>query len=193
MVIQQFQFPSIGRNFSYDFITPTSSSNKSYRLALATLPFLALYHPFSQGLERFCESARLIKAVYLGNINMDTVVSVTALISSLFFHPIGAVVTSLHDASINARHLYKACQEGNHPQAAKEFFQAISSVLYASSLLFENDRLKLATLSAQSLAGIVTSANHFDKGRKIEGIAALIFTRIKIAQLFKEIYQISEP
>ncbi len=170
--------PTVTRNFSNDLPA-------TYSVAKALLPVLALYKPTASSIERLCGVGRLFTAIHAGS-KPDIAFSATALIGLLFFPKWGAVATSLHDASLNARQTYLAFQEGKRLEMVKETVQCIAAVLFVSLHLFKNDRLQLATFGSQVAAYLVTSVDHFKNGRPIEGIAALVFARLKGSQFYNE-------
>ena len=175
----KINLPLIDRNFSHDL--PTSRS-----VATALLPFLALYRPAASSIERLCGVGRFFTAIH-SDSKPDIALSATALIGLLFFPKWGAVATSLHDASLNARQTYRAFQEGKRLEMVKELAQCVAAILVVSLHLFKNDRLQLAKFGSQMVAYLVTSAAHFKNGRLIEGIAALIFARLKGSQFYNEL------
>ena len=175
----KINLPLINRNFSHDLPA-------AFSVVTALLPFLALYRPAASSIERLSGLGRLFTAIH-SDSKPDIAFSGAALIGLLFFPKWGAVATSLHDASLNARQTYVAYQEGKRLEMVKELAHCVAAVLFVSLHLFKNDRLQSATFGSQVVAYLVTSADHFKNRRPIEGIAALLFARLKGSQFYNEV------
>ena len=115
------------RNYKKDL--PELEANSSFafqaqRVVLVALPFISLYKPFGKTLAIGTSAARtltcgveLLSAIKKGdtyNIGksfLNTTLAISSIAGTILFHPLGMLITTGHDLTLNGYHLYQAVVE----------------------------------------------------------------------------------
>ena len=191
----QVHLPSyININVKTDLPSSLPSYTKQVaRVALAALPFFTLYKPFSYPLALGMGGMRLIAAgkdLWDGKQGalpcVHVAVATAALAGTLFGHPLGMLITSVHDLALDLRRLAESLQEGDYKHAMVELLQAINEALYITLFLGAGVEIVVASLSVQFLIGIHRSWDHFQKGEKLEGVSYLLMSLIRGHQAIRQ-------
>lgn len=166
--------------------TSTPPKNLAVRVALAALPFFTLYKPFAYPLSLAAGSLRVFTSMQELSAKrgafqcMSTAAAIAGLAGTLFAHPLGMLIASLHDVAIDLHGLASALSEGDHKDAMLKLLASINDGLYLGLFLGGSAHMVAASLSAQFVLGAARSYLHFKKGdENIEGASQLLMAFIR--------------
>ncbi|MDR3623888.1 MAG: hypothetical protein P4L16_01970 [Chlamydiales bacterium] len=178
------------RDFEHDLPKKIDNSYVSYitRITQVALPFISLYGHAGKVLGVGSSALRAITATNdlyfnpslkgLANLSF----SVVAIAGSVFLHPVGIVITSLHDLGLNFYGIYQAVQTRDILEITKQTTQVANNTLYLFTTVFASIELQIASLTVQVIVSGVSSISEFKKGNWLEGFATLAMGAIRIHQ-----------
>jgi endonuclease/exonuclease/phosphatase family metal-dependent hydrolase len=130
------------------------------------------------------------KALWDGDLGAQqcahVAVAAAALAGTFFGHPLGMLITSMHDLVIGLGRLTESLQEGDYKRAMLELLHAINETLYVSLFLGAGVEIVVASLCAQFLIGIQHSWAHLQKGEQLEGVSHLLMSLIRGHQAIRQ-------
>ena len=185
----------------------STALQKAQRVAVMTLPFLALYKPLGTAITAGMSSVRTLscliqskEALTEGNSKktaialFQTTLAVVAVAGTVFGNVYGMAITSGHDVLINLYEMSQHLQKGEHEQALEKFLQVITNSLYLTMILHGSLEIIVISLAAQILLEGFKSQGSFRKFAKtkdvldlLEGFAHLSMAGIRGYQMQSQI------
>ena len=105
--LNQQDVPNYYREFDHDLTVIKPEELSATRLVLIVLPYVSLYKPASFLLSAgmgSCRAVTNISRYWAGEGSfLETAVSVAALVSTILAHPLGLLVSTVHDIGIEGR------------------------------------------------------------------------------------------
>lgn len=198
--VRPFDPPYYHREYSNDIDrSHEEPSNICQRVTLVALPFLSLYRPFAfpiavgMGATRVYTSAhQLISDIRLGDgkkIFLDvlqTTMAVIALVSTIFAHPIGMIVTTSQDIIFELSDLVQALERGDLEASLTSLTKIISHVFYLALICHGGLELSIASFAMQAITLVIGSRNEFQQGHILEGCGNLLMAAIRIGQGYSQ-------
>jgi len=181
------------RDYSYDIEKPAQPSLYT-RVALASLPFLSLYKPFSFPLSlglgslRLCTSlSHLRKAenknTLISYYFLQTTISVMALAGTLIAHPLGMLISTGNDLCLDLFKLLSSFQEGNFTLSLELLSHVLNHSLYLTLFFHAGLEILIASLATQILLAAYHSQKEFNKGNHLEAFGHLAMAGIRGGQV----------
>jgi hypothetical protein len=165
------------------------------RITLTALPFLSLVKPLSQpisigmnGLRVWNSFDQLLTTIeYFEGSEialqlLQTTISVVALASSIFAHPIGMIVTTAQDIILESITLYHLIQRGEIENGLKCAAKIINNLLYLALICKGGIELSVVSLASQAVMLLISSVDEFQKGHLLEGIGNLLMMGARLYQ-----------
>lgn len=170
------------------------------RMTTVALPFLALYRPLGfplsltlGGLRSFSSISQLITDVQNGGIHagsyafLQVVFSIIALCGTVFAHPLGMLMTTVHDCALDCFSLGTHLFAGEFQSALGNSANLINNTLYLALFLHGSLEIAIASLAMQILIGLSQSAAEFRKGNYLEAGGHLLMGGIRGHQLIGQV------
>lgn len=171
-----------------------------FRVAQVALPFISLYKPLSQplafalGIVRALScSSELVNVLNTGEKNeaifamLQTTISVISVVSTVFAHPAGMLVTTGHDLIINVSQLIEAFKVKDYAKATEVSAHILNNSLHLALFFTGAIEIFVASISIQILLSLYHSSDEFKKGNILEGCAHLLMAAIRTEQLKTQI------
>lgn len=188
------------REYSNDIPKDVEESNQVIRLMQSALPFVGLYDPFgkflagSLGTLRFATSFRDClnseNHQELSSSAFNSVIAIASIAGTVFLHPVGMMITTLHDMGICCYHLYDAARSKDHIETAKQLLHLSNHGLYFVMMLYGSLEWQVASLAMQVIVEGASSAHEFAKGRWLEGTSHMLMTGIRGKQLHAKVEEL---
>lgn len=174
-----------------------SLAHQCQRVALVALPFFSLYKPLSLplslamgGLRTFTSVMQLLESIKQGGNAQDipynllqTTIAVVALAGTIFAHPLGMVISTIHDLTVEVTQLVYHLKKGEYGKAMGSYLGIVNNALYLTLFLHGGLEIAVASLVIQGLTGLYHSQAEFRKGHYIEGLGHLLMSIIRGNQL----------
>jgi hypothetical protein len=170
------------REYAND-IPPQTELGK--RIAVAVLPFLGLHSALRNPLNVFMDSAR----VWNSKNTMDRTLAGIALVSTVFKHPLGQILTTLQDIILEVKKLNK-CR--SHEEASKSLIKILNHLLYVALVTQGGLGLSTICIAIQGVVGLIQARDEFKNDRWIEGCANLLMSCIRLQQLHTQCQQLKK-
>ncbi len=185
------------REYQHDI--PLKESGNYYfdqckRITTLALPFLSLYKPFSfplsltlGGLRSFASLSQLLGGN--GDLKessyavLQTVLSILALSATILAHPLGMLVTTVHDCALNSFSIGQNLFAGDFQGAAGSTANLMNNTLYLALILHGGLEIAIASLAMQVLIGLSHSAAEYRKGNYLEAGGHLLMGMIRGNQM----------
>lgn len=171
-------------------------SSQALRVAKVALPFVALYRPFGSTLACGLSVARTVTTLRecfaaedfqkLSWALFNTCLAVGSVAGTIFFHPLGMLITTLNDIGINIYHVYSAVSQGEMYKAGKQTMRIANNTFYLSVLILGSIELQLASLVLQVLVEGSESYEEFNKGNILEMIGHLGMCMVRGSQSYAQ-------
>jgi hypothetical protein len=198
--VRPFNPPYYHREYSNDLDRSYKEPLNIYkRVTLVALPFLSLYKPLSlpislgMGVSRIYTSAnQLISDIQSGDgkrISFDvlqTTISVVALASTIFSHPIGMIATTSQDIIFELRSLVQSLQKGALETSLVSLTKIINNVLYLALICRGGLELSIASFAMQAIILVISSRDEFKKGHILEGCGNLLMAAVRVNQSYSQ-------
>ncbi len=181
------------REYKNDF-TADQTASFAKRLAVSSLPFLALYKPFTAPIMLVTSALRVYNSI--NNLNecsnedfnyaaLETTLAVSALTLMIFSLPIGMLITTGHDLLKETFQLIEHLEKEDYTRAFESIAHIVNGGLYAALILsgYGAVNILIASLSTQIALGLYHAVKEFNKGNNIEGFAHLGMAYIRSCQL----------
>ena len=170
--------PSPSKNLSW---SDQSNVERFQRVTNVALPFLTLYKPLgfsiSLGLgylRTLSNFSQLIDSIQEGNTSasarqlLQTSIAAASLVSTVFAHPLGMLVTTGQDLLISTESLAMHLKDGKYKKAAEDSLSIINNSLYLAMCMHGGLELSIASLGIQVLAGLYHAQSEMQEGRYLE-------------------------
>lgn len=170
------------------------------RIALVALPFLSLYKPLSFPLSLAMGAVRTWTCItdLVGNIQkgsateiayscLQTAIAVVALACTIFAHPLGMLVTTIHDLVLECYYFIEQLLAGNFEKAFQHCLGVVNNAFYLALLLRGGFELLIVSLALQILVGVSQSVVDFKKRNYLEAIAHILMGGVRISQMYCQI------
>lgn len=185
----------------YENDLPKETSENYYvdqckRIALVALPFLSLYKPvgFSLsmvmgGLRSITSISQMVSELQSGDLSssayalLQTVVAVVALGGTLLAHPLGMLVTTVHDCSIDFFSIGQNLWMGDIQSAFGSSASLVNNSLYLALFTYGGLEIAIASLAMQVFIGLSHSLSEYQKGNYLEAGGHLLMGMIRGNQL----------
>lgn len=196
------------RDFENDLPT-TRVENENYymniisRVATASLPFLALYKPVEKMLSITTSATReigcsrsLVNDLQSGeNIHkslFDSVMCISSITGTIFMSPMGMVIATCHDLSLNAGKIYTAYSNNNHDELTKINIQLADNFFYLMTMVYGGIELQVASSIMMTLLSAYSSRKELEQGHYIESGSHMLMTLILINQLHPQLSELKQ-
>ena len=169
------------------------------RVAVASIPFLCLYKPIGRTLTIAFDSTRAVicfvdLAALLSEAEKDTkkiafalfriTISAAAIAGTVFKHPLGIAITTIHDILVNVKEIQEAINEKDTQKALENLFHLVNSSLYLTILLKGSSELIILSflfqMTLESYQGYKELTK--DDPRLIEGCSKLLLAGVRGCQ-----------
>lgn len=176
-----------------------SFSSISKKVALAALPFLSLYKPFSFGMTLGSEtlkSAASIASFYSviqgGNGDemlkgfVKTALQVSSCVLTLLAHPIGVFISAGQEIVKESVACVGYLKERKYAKASESGALILNSALYISVFVIGGLEISIASTGMQILLGAYQSQKEYREGRWLEGTSHLIMSGYRMKGVFDQ-------
>lgn len=166
------------------------------RVTLVALPFLSLYKPLSfplavglGGMRTITSFTGLICAAQNGNASdcayalLQTTIAIIALAGTLLAHPLGMLITTVHDCALDVFALGQNLLAGEYQAAFNSTGSLINNMLYLALFTHGGLEIAIASLSMQILMGLANSIGEYQKGNYLEAGGHFLMGMIRGHQL----------
>lgn len=176
------------RDYDRDARTDLGEPSLILRIAIAVLPFFALYQPFGKLIAISTDGSRsynsfkaAIAAYNSGNFSKEvlkTTLAVIALSSSVFMHPLGLFITTFSDL----------IQDVNLSYENGEIFSSLNlktlhTFLYLIVMMYGSLEIISLSLLIQIIIEIIRTREEYNKGNhNIEMISHLLMAVVRVFQ-----------
>lgn len=169
-----------------------ATEQRCIRTTLAVIPLLSSIKPVGYALGFVMNTARIHK--YANNAynaggdkdksiqSLHTAASVAALVGSVFYHPMGMIVTTLHDTAIESEVLCSKYHEGNTLAIASSAAKIFNNCLYLAVLTQGGIGLTLGSLSVQVVTGLFQTVDEYSNGNWIEAAGSLALSGLRVSE-----------
>lgn len=191
------------REYSNDLPQESSSNDFLYqckRVGFVALPFLSLYKPLSfhlsltmGGLRSITCFSQLVDALHQGNIDqsiyafIQTTIALISVSGTILVHPLGMLVTTIHDCTLDIISLGQHSLAGEFQSALGNTGNLINNVLYLALFTHGGIELAIASFAMQILLGITHSVSEYRKGNYLEAGGHFLMGMIRGNQLASQI------
>ncbi len=151
------------------------------RVSLVALPFISLYKPLSLpvslgmgGLRIVTSLSQLISELQNGDISgtlyacLQTAIAVIALAGTILAHPLGMLITTVHDCAMDCFAMAKGIYVGDFWEFAKGSGSLLNNVLYLALFAHGGLEIAIASLAMQIFMGVSHSINDLKEGNLLE-------------------------
>ncbi len=185
-------------------VQPQTWQNRSWEIAKeaasASLPLLTLYKPFSfpiavgTGAVRAAVSTVQLAALLKeGNYEkvpaelVRTAVAVISLAGTFFAHPLGLLIATGYDLTLELKSLIVHLREKNTEEALKSCLKIIGHSLYFGVFLYGGIEVSICFFAVQVATGILEARHEFLRGHYIAGVGHALMALVRGGQLTGQI------
>lgn len=184
--------------------TPPLRQNRAWELtkeaAFTSIPFLALYKPFSYpvalgagALRIGASSIQLLAALQEGDRNkifnetVATTIAVISLAGTFFAHPIGMLISTGYDLILEFRHLAQHIRDGKHQDALQSCLKILGHSLYFAVFAYGGPEIAICFLAVQLTIGVLEARHEFTQGHYISALGHALMATIRGSQLTTQV------
>lgn len=188
---EHLQTHLIFSNFNYEKVCSIYS---------AALPLLCFWKPVnhlltvtSNGLRGLSCSAALIQSIQKGDkaeISLslfNLAMSISAIAGMVFFNPLGMVITTCHDISLNSYHIYRAFDEKDSKKFDKQATQLANNCLQLLTIVYGGITLQIGSRVMRIVLTGYLATEDYKEGNHIEFGLRAATVAINIHQLQPEL------
>jgi len=182
------------REYSHDIKVEENDEFASIkRIVLVALPFLSLYKPLSFSLSLALGGMRSITTFSqsLENLNagtfLQTTIALIAFSCTLCAHPLGMLVTTVHDVAFDCFQMIQYLYLGEFWSALTKYTFLVNNGLYLALFLHGGVHLAIASLAVQVLIGAGQSLSEYRKGNYLEAGGHFVMGLIRGNQLWEQV------
>lgn len=183
------------RRYDLDLQGSLKEDSRIRRIALTTLPFIALYRPAGTAISLGMGSCRVISHLQLiaiykekqewKNVSKEvalTALAIASLASNILALRIGQLFTSSVDTTQSACYATYYVLKGNYSKAAEEALQTMTSTFYLTFMLTGSLEVILLSVLFQAALHLYQIKDELFKGHYIEATAKLAMAAIRFNQ-----------
>lgn len=163
------------------------------RAVLVALPFLSLYKPLSfslsltlGGLRSATSIAELFQNPECSAL-LQTAIAAIALAGTLLAHPLGMLITTIHDCAMDCLHLIQHLYMGEFGAALGSYTFLMNNTLYLALFLHGGVQIAVASLAMQVFIGLSQTVSEYKKGKYIEAGGHFLMGMIRGNQLYGQL------
>lgn len=174
--------------------------NQCKRITLVALPFLSLYKPLSfplsltlGGLRSFSSISQLLAELQNGGLKessyafLQAALSIIALSGTILAHPLGMLITTVHDCALDSFSIGQNLYVGDFQSAAGNTANLINNTLYLALFTHGGLEIAIASLGMQILLGLGHSVSEYKKGNYLEASGHMLMGMIRGNQMMRQI------
>jgi len=175
--------------------------NQVQRVGLVALPFISLYKPFGKTLAIGTSTARalscsaeLISSIKSGcdsqkisKAALDTALAISSIAGTILLHPLGMLITTGHDLTLNSYHIFQAIVEGNNDKLLQETLNMANNIFYLLTMTHGSLEYQILSLACQAILGSYSSFKEFKKGNYFEFTAHVLMSAIRTNQMIAQV------
>lgn len=189
------QPPFYHRQYAND-IDAEKKEDLTKRITLVALPFLSLYKPLSfplslslGGLRSATSFSQLLGKLQEGHLTevsyafFQTILSVISLAGTLFAHPLGMLITTVHDCALDCINIGHHLYMGELVNALGRYAYLVNNGLYLALFLQGGLQIAVASLAMQVFIGLSHSLSDYKKGNWLEAGGHFLMGMIRGNQL----------
>lgn len=189
----KFESPSFyHRQYSNDIKTD-DNDNYWKRAAIVALPFFSLYKPLSfslsltlGGLRSVTSIAQLLQNPQCATL-LQTTIAIIALGGTLLAHPLGMLITTVHDCAMDCIHMLQYLYMGEFLGALGSYAFLMNNTLYLALFLHGGLHLAVAALAMQLFIGLSQSFSQYRQGNYLEAGGHFLMGMIRGNQLVAQV------
>jgi hypothetical protein len=173
------------------------------RVALVALPFFSLYKPLkmpiilAKGVFRvYSNITDLVGSVSKGGGKdisyhlLHTTLAAAALGANMLGSPVGGVITTAQDLSLEVVSLLEHLQNDDCQKASESCAKIFNNALYLSAILTCSTGVTIASFALRIMLDLYNSQKEFEKGNDLEGTAYFLMSMVRCGQLADQVHQI---
>lgn len=179
------------REYANDF---PAKSDKEWitlgkRVAVTALPFITLYKPLTYPVSLVMGGVRAATSIaeFHGNASLEAglrvTVSVIAVAGTVFAHPLGMLITTGHDLSLEILRLIELLQTSKTAETLECVGNIANNVLYLALMISGGLEVAIVMLLLQALLGSYKSFEEFQKGNAIEACGHILMAVVRTYQM----------
>lgn len=164
------------------------------RAFYAVLPFIALHKPLGRIITLTMDSSRTVSSASQllekkdGKAALKTVIAITALAGTVFMHPLGLCVATLHDLISNLPEAITQLLAGN----VQGLILTFQHGLYLGTILIGSVEIIAISLLLSMTIEICRSRKEFQQGYLLEGISHLLMSIVRFGQSIPYMTKVAE-
>lgn len=192
------------RNFENDLPSSVHKlhtwTDQAKRVAKIALPYLSLYQPISRPLTLVMGSVRSLQsaqslavAIQSGDrwailrAVVDLTVAIASVAGTIFAHPTGMVISTLHDLALAIAGLVQAIRKGDLEVIIQSSLQVANSALYLALMGCGGMHLLIASTAMQIAIGAFQTRHEWANGNYLEAMGQLGMVLIRGNQLIGQV------
>ncbi len=174
--------------------------NQMQRVGLVALPFISLYKPFGKTLAIGTSAARVLScsvelisaikeadAYKLSKSIANTALAISSIAGTILLHPIGMLITTGHDLTLNGHRLIQAIVSGKNDKAIQEIIQLANNIFYLLTMTHGGLEYQILSLACQVILGSHSSIKELKEGNYLEFAGHALMTAIRVNQTIPQI------
>lgn len=118
---------------------------------------------------------------------LQTILAVASLGGTLLAHPLGMLLTTVHDCALDCINVGQYLYIGEWSHALHSYIPLMNNSLYLGLFLYGGMQLAVASLAMQVFIGLSQSTSEWKKGRHLEAGGHLLMGMIRGNQLSRQI------
>ena len=175
------------REFDHDLKQPECEGFSLKRATLVALPYICLYQPVGFLLGVGMGGCRVVKNISAYEQTtesfLQTAASVAALVSTIFMHPVGVVISTFHDIGIEWGDFVREVKSGHYEEGMGSLIQVANSSAYLAMFALGGGEWLAYSLVLQLLNLLYKARREYTRGRYFEVIGHLGMATIRGRQV----------
>jgi len=123
-----------------------------------------------------CDGKKIAKAF------LDTALAVSSIAGTILLHPLGMLVTTGHDLSLNSYRILQAIVEGNNDKLVQETLKMANNIFYLMTMIHGSLEYQVLSFACQAILGSYYSLKEFKDGNYLEFAGHVLMTAIRVKQ-----------
>jgi hypothetical protein len=104
--------------------------------------------------------------------------------------PVGGIITTAQDLSLEVVSLLEHLQNDDCQKASESCAKIFNNALYLGSILTCSTGVTIASLALQIMLGLYNSQKEFERGNDLEGTAYFLMSMVRCGQLADQVHKI---
>ncbi len=158
------------------------------RVFYVSLPFLALYQPFGRAITLISEALKTVSTI--GQLKekknakelIKTAIVITALVGTIFMHPMGLCISVLYDLGMDVSNIIFYLQKGNNQEVAYSIVSMCQHLFFIGTILFSSIEIIAISMLFSMAFEICRSKKEFEKGNILEGCSHVLMSLVRFSQ-----------